>query len=147
MKIGKMIAMFVVLAAVVVGFFLLFPSLKKTPPSLNLPPATPGIEEQIKQKFGGLDIPEDAERTELKNVSEDEGIGIATRSEILADLPDLEKGESYQALLSDGSKTILLGNLRLAKGGYILEYDSSKYPGFNQIVIMKGSKRILEGSF
>lgn len=139
--------MFVVLVAVVVGFFLLFPSLKKAPPSLNLPPATPGIEEQIKQKFGGLDIPEDAEKAELKNVSGDEGIGIATRSEILADLPDLGKGESYQALLSDGSKTILLGNLRLAKGGYILEYDSSKYPGFDQIVIMKGSKRILEGSF
>ncbi len=140
-------AIFVVLVAVFVGFFLLFPSLKKRPPSLNLPLATPGIEEQIEQKFGGLDIPEDAEKTELKNVSGDEGMGIATRSEILADLPDLEKGESYQVLLSDGSKTILLGNLRLAKGGYILEYDSSKYPGFNQIVVMKGSKRILEGSF
>ena len=142
-----MVAIFVALVAVVIGFFLLFPSLKKSPPSLNIPLATPGIEEQIEQKFGGLDIPEDVEKIELKNVSGDEGIGIATRSEILADLPDLGRGESYQVLLSDGSKTILLGNLRLAKGGYILEYDSSKYPEFDQIIIVKGSKRILEGSF
>ena len=87
-----MAAIFVALVAVVIGFFLLFPSLKKSPPSLNIPLATPGIEEQIEQKFGGLDIPEDVEKIELKNVSGDDGMGIATRNEILADLPDLGRG-------------------------------------------------------
>lgn len=94
-----------------------------------------------------MTIPEDAEKIELKNVSGGEGIGIATRSEILADLPPPGKGESYQVHLSNGSKTILLGAMRLAKGGFMIEYDSSKYPGYNQVIISKGSVRILEGSF
>jgi len=94
-----------------------------------------------------LEIPVDAEKVELKNVSGEPGMGIATRNEILADLPALKEGENYQVLLGNGSKTIILGTMRQAKGGYLLEYDSTKYPGYNQVIIIKGSKRILEGSF
>jgi len=145
--IKKIATILLALVVVVVLFFLVSPKLRKNNPSFNIPSSTPGIEEQIKEKFKGLEIPVDAEKVELKNVSGEPGMGIATRNEILADLPALKEGENYQVLLGNGSKTIILGTMRQAKGGYLLEYDSSKYPGYNQIIIVKGSKRILEGSF
>ena len=147
MGIKRIVAIFLALMLVFVFFFVVFPKIRKNSPPINIPSSTPGIEEQIKEKFKGLEIPVDAEKVELKNVSGEPGMGIATRKEVLADLPALKEGENYQVLISNGSKTMLLGTMRQAKGGYILEYDSSKYSGYNQIIIVKGSVHILEGSF
>lgn len=147
MNIKKLITIFVALIAAFALIVFLFFSLKRDKTPVSLPLSTPSVEKRIEEKFNGLIIPEDVEKIELKNVSGGEGVGIATRSEILADLPPLEKGESYQAFLGNGSKTVLLGVMRQAKGGYIIEYNSSRYPGYNQIIINKGSVRILEGSF
>ncbi|MFA6519188.1 MAG: hypothetical protein WCV93_06115 [Candidatus Shapirobacteria bacterium] len=147
MSIKRIAAIFLALMLVLVLFFLMLPKIRKNSPPINIPSGTPSIEEQIKEKFKGLEIPVDAEKVELKNVSEEPGMGIATRNEVLADLPTLKEGENYQVLISNGSKTILLGTMRQAKGGYLLEYDSSKYSGYNQIIIVKGSVHILEGSF
>lgn len=112
-----------------------------------VPQETPTIEEQIEEKFNGLTIPDDAEKVELKNVSDEAGMGIATRTEILADLPEPGVNESYQVVLKSGNKMVVLGKMERTKGGYLLEYDSSKYPGYDEIIVIKGSKRILEGSF
>ena len=76
------------------------------------------------------------------------GMGLATRNEILADLPTLPNGQSYQGWLENSSgKTVLLGTLKEAKGGWILNYNSSIYPGYNKIIVTVGVKHILEGSF
>ena len=92
-------------------------------------------------------IPTDAEKIELKDVSGGSGMGIATRNEILADLPTLPNGQFYQGWLEKDGKTVLLGTLELAKGGWILNYNSSVYPGYNKVVVTVGEKHILEGSF
>lgn len=108
---------------------------------------TPSVIQQMEEKFKGVTIPQDDTKIELKNISGEEGMGIATKTEVLADLPELTKGGFYQVLLSNGNKTIFLGNLKESKGGWILEYDLSKYQGYNQLIVSKGSKEILKGSF
>lgn len=145
MTIKRIIFAFIALIAVSVGLLIFFSKNKKTPS--KLPEPTPTVEQQIKNKFNGLVIPDDADKIELKNVSGGEGIGIATKNEILADLPDLAKGENYSVFISNGSRTYFLGNLRQAKGGYLLNYDLTKFPGYNQIFVSEGGKHILEGNF
>ena len=137
---------FLVLVVIVAGVL----AFKKVKISSILKPAptpTPTVQQKIESKFTGLTIPQDSEQTELKDVSGEGGMGIATRSEILADLPQPPASQSYQGWIGNGQKLILLGTLRMAKGGWILEYSSSKYPGYNQIVVTLGGKHILEGSF
>ena len=111
------------------------------------PTPTPSIQQQIQNKFNGLVIPKDQESIELKDVSGGSAIGIATRNEILADLPDLPSGEFYQGWIENNGKTVLLGTLKIAKGGWILSYSSSAYPGYNKVIVAVGTKHILEGSF
>lgn len=108
---------------------------------------TPSIEEKIGETFNGLTIPEGVEKAELKDVSGGNGFGIATRTEVLADLPDPDRGEFYQAWIEKGDQKILLGKMRVAKGGYLIEYDGARYPGYDKVVVTLGEKRILEGSF
>jgi hypothetical protein len=83
----------------------------------------------------------------LKDVTGGVGMGIATRSEILADLPDPTNGQYYQVFLEKDGKTVLLGRLEKAKGGWILNYNSAKFPGYNKVIITVGTTHILEGSF
>ena len=115
---------------------------------------TPTIEEKIENKFGGLTVPADVEKAELKDVSGGNGYGIATRTEILADLPEPVAGKFYQAWLEKdpsageaSGKKVLLGSLRIAKGGYLLEYNSAKFPGYNKVIISLDNGNVLEGSF
>ncbi|MGA2910525.1 MAG: anti-sigma factor [Candidatus Microgenomates bacterium] len=136
---------FIVLVAIIAGV-LIFDrkiNISKT----SLPTATPTIQQQIESKFNGLTIPAGTEQTELKDVSGGQGMGIATRNEILADLPTPPAGQYYQGWLGNGGKLVLLGILRNAKGGWILDYNSSNLPGYNQIVVTLAGKHILEGSF
>ena len=104
-----------------------------------VPVSTPSIEQKIEDKFGGLKIPDNAERTELKDISGGNGYGIATRSEVLADLPETGAGYFYQ-VWADGQS---LGKMRIAKGGWLFE---GKING-QKIEIRLGEKTILEGSF
>lgn len=147
MNIKKIFVFILILIVIFFGVLLISRKNNKNKTLSPLLNPTPSIEEQLKNKFNGMVIPLDSERIELKNVSGGEGMGIATKTEIIADLPDLEKGENYQALLSNGTKTVLLGTMQALKGGYILEYNSSKYPGYNKVLVVKGAKTILEGSF
>lgn len=146
MNTRKFVAILIVLVVVVILFLVLFPKFNKKPVVI-LPNATPGVEDQLKKKLNGLVIPDDAEKIDLRNTSGGEGMGIATKTEVIADLPDLSSGQVYQVLLGNGAKTVLLGNMRQAKGGYILEYNLSKYPGYNQITVVRGLEHILEGTF
>jgi hypothetical protein len=119
--------------------------------SLPVPVTTPtpsSVQQKLQHKFQNLIIPNGSDQIDLNDVSNSGGMGIATRNEIIADLPDLTKGQSYQAYLANSSgKTVLLGILVNKKGGWILDYDSSKFPGYEKILILQGSTHILEGSF
>ncbi len=145
MKTRDILVAFIVIVVIVAGV-LVIKNRSKVSPKVN-PTATPSIQTQIESKFKGLVIPADAEKVELKDVSGGSGMGIATRSEILADLPTLSGGQFYQAWLGNGGKTVFLGNLKMAKGGWILNYNSSVYPGYDKVTVTAGGKHILEGSF
>lgn len=84
-------------------------------------PSDTSIEQKISKTFNGLVIPEDTEKIELKDVSGGESFGIATDTEVLANLPDLSNGYFYQVWSNDSGKLISLGKMRMAKGGYIFE--------------------------
>lgn len=116
--------------------------------SLNVPSQEISIQQKIQETFPGLTIPEDGPKANLVDVSGGESFGIATKTEILANLPELSAGKTYKAWLENGEgKRVLLGNLRIAKGGYLIEYNSSSYEGYNKIIITLDNKHVLEGSF
>ena len=131
-------------------------------------PTTSQTQENIERTFN-LDIPEDYEKAELKDVSKGEGSAIATRKledgvfkhMVLADLPDPEAGTFYEGWLVRGKSGdsnfafISTGKLRIAKGGYLLEFESkTDYSDYKGVVITlekvddkKPEIHILEGSF
>jgi hypothetical protein len=117
-------------------------------PVPTVPTSTPSVQQKLQSKFQNLIIPNGGDQIDLTDVSGGPSMGIATRNEIIADLPDLTKGQFYQAYLANPSgKTVLLGTLSMKKGGWILDYDSSRFPGYNKVIIAQGLTRILEGSF
>jgi len=117
-------------------------------PVPTVPIETPSTQQRLQSKFQNLVIPTGGDQIDFTDVTGGSAMGIATKNEIIADLPTLTKGENYQAYLADSSgKTVLLGNLTMEKGGWILDFDSSKYPGFTKIIVAQGITHILEGSF
>lgn len=146
MKVRDIVTGLIVLVVLIAGVLLIKNARDKRLAAVPTP--TPSIEQKVGATFNGLTIPSDVEKTELKDVTGGQSFGIATRTEILANLPELSPGQKYQAKLENSQgKTILLGTLRIAKGGYLLEYDSSKYPGYNKVLVILGGKTLLEGSF
>jgi hypothetical protein len=145
MRAKEVLITFIVIVVIVAGILLIRNRGKATPKAT--PSATPSIQQQIKSKFNGLVIPQ-GESVELRDVSGGIGMGVATRSEVIADLPTLPAGQVYQVWLENSSgKTVLLGRLSQSKGGWILNFNSSNYPGYNKVIVSVGAKHILEGSF
>ena len=146
MKLKNIAIGFFVLVVIIAGVLMIKNRNRKT--SVTLPLATPSIQEQMKNKFKNLVIPSDIEKIELRDVSGGVGMGIATRTEIIADLPELLNGKYYQGWLENVSgQKVLLGVFNMAKGGWILNYNSSSYPGYNKVIVTQGETHILEGSF
>lgn len=145
MRAKDILITFIVIVIIVAGVLVIRNRAKIAPKAT--PSATPSIQQQIENKFKGLVIPQGEAGIDLKDVSGGAGMGIATRSEIIADLPTLPDGQFYQAWLENNGKTALLGTLSMAKGGWILNYNSSTYPGYNKVIVTVGTKHILEGSF
>jgi hypothetical protein len=150
----------VILVVLAVGFFWY----KNRKPALKVPqtsnqPSIQTVEQKIKNRFN-LTVPDNVEKTALKDVSGGDGSGIATQTEMLVDLPDPEPGTFYQAWLENnlpvqtGGKLVSLGMLRMEKGGWLIDYNGAGYPGFNKVVVSqekvfdsKIEERVLEGSF
>jgi len=125
-------------------------------------PQTLSTEEKIEEQFR-VQIPEGVEKAELKDVSGGNASGMATRKftdgefelGILADLPAPETEKFYQGWVNKNEEFLSLGKLRIAKGGYILDFKSSTdYPDYRKVVVSlekslteKPDKTILEGSF
>lgn len=125
-------------------------------PKQKVEETTPTVttEEKLENSFN-LQIPDDLDKAELKDTSGGDASGIATRdfengiftASVLADLPDLDGG-SYKVTLSNGTNEVTLGTMRIAKGGYLLEYTSgTDYSAYNLVKVLSGSQTVLEGSF
>ena len=134
---------------------------RRPKPELEIPEQS--IEETIEESFK-IDIPDDVEKAELKDVAGKIATGIATRKfidglfthTVLVDLPDPAEGNFYEGwLVKDDGELISTGKLRIAKGGYLLEYSSAvDYSDYSGVVITLESKddgvpeeHVLEGSF
>lgn len=161
MKTRDAIVGFLVLVILITGI-LLFKNSKKNN-VLILPSPTPSISQRITEKFGGITIPSGADKADLTSAPGHEGIGQAVRVfesgefklTILADLPKPKDGYFYQAWMGNGTTSILLGKLNIAKGGYLTDFSSTKnYSDYKKIVVtlekafdQKPEESVLEGSF
>lgn len=125
-------------------------------------------QENIERGFN-LTIPDDVDTADLKDVSGGDGSGIATRKYeggtfthmVLADLPDAAAGSFYEGWLVRGKMEdknfsyISTGKMRVAKGGYLLEFESkTDYSDFMGVVVTlekvndkTPETHVLEGSF
>lgn len=151
------VGIIVIAAVVTAGLF--YKNLKSPK---TLPTPTPSTTKSDIQGMFNYQVPEDVESVELKDVSGGSSKAIATRKfengtfthAVLADLPDLDKG-FYEGWLVAGDKYISTGKLRIAKGGYLLEFSSAiDYSDYPKVVITKEliddqtpETHILEGSF
>jgi hypothetical protein len=131
-------------------------------------PETPSVEERM-EEFFNVEIPEDIEKTQLFEVIEGYGTGIATRNYengvfthvVLADLPHHEAPYFYEGWLVRGEEGdddfdyISTGKMRFAKGGFLLEFESgTDYSDYNGVVITSEEieddipeEHVLEGTF
>ena len=131
-------------------------------------PQTLSTQQQIQDKFN-VQIPDDVDKAELKDVGGGTSSALATRkfengtftSEVLADLPDPAEGTFYQAWLSKGEEgqegysLVSLGKLVTAKGGYLVDYQSSTdYSDYPKVMVTlektldnNPETTVLEGSF
>ncbi|OGM11123.1 hypothetical protein A2W13_02980 [Candidatus Woesebacteria bacterium RBG_16_36_11] len=155
-----------IILAVVAGIIYFVRRPKTTP--IETPVATPSFEEQFENKFN-TQIPENLEKAELKDVTGQDNSGLATRNfengtfslTVLADLPDLESNNFYEAWLSRGTvgqsnySLISIGKLQIAKGGFLLDFNSNtNYSDYQEVIVSQETKLgntpakiILDGSF
>jgi len=134
---------------------------RKPKPELEIP--EPSIEETLEESFK-MEIPDDVEKAELKDVAGKIATGIATRKfieglfthTVIVDIPDPAEGYYYEGwLVKEDGELVSTGKLRIAKGGYLLEYSSAvDYSDYSGVVITLESKddgvpeeHVLEGTF
>ena len=143
MKSRDVVIGFIFLVILIAGVLWIFRN--KNAKNVNTPVETPNIVSRINDAFPNLNIPDGVERANLTDVRGENNVGVATRTEIIANLPS---GQTYQAWLENPSgDRINLGTMRVSKSGWILNYDSSKYASYNKVIITEGSTPVLEGSF
>ena len=161
MKTRDVVVGFLVLVVLIAGILLAKNSKKNN--VLNLPSPTPSISQTITEKFGGITVPSNADKADLVTVAGGSGIGEAIRVfengkfelTVLTDLPQPSNGYFYQAWMGNGTIFISLGKLNLAKGGYFIDFTSTKnYSDYKKIVVtvekvfdQKAEEKVLEGSF
>ena len=153
----------VILVVIAGGVFFL-----KRPKQTPLEIENPSVEQIIEDKFN-FQVPDDADKAQLKDVVGGTSSGIAVRLmqnekysfTILADLPDPKVGETYQAWLTKGQEgqegygLKSLGSLQIAKGGYLIELSYlDDFADYKNVVVTletkadsSPEKHILEGSF
>jgi hypothetical protein len=130
--------------------------------------SAPEAEQEIEERFNVV-LPEDAEKIQLKDKAGKDKVAIATRKymdntfsmTLLADLPTPEDGKYYQGWIVRGDEgennysIFSLGRLNVAKGGFVVDFSSSKdYTNYNKVVVSLEStpdsqieEIVLEGSF
>lgn len=143
MKSRDIVIGFVFLVILIAGVLFIYKN--KNIKNSKLAIQTPNIVSRITTTFPNFKIPEGVERANLTNINGGNNIGVATRTEVVANLPE---GQIYNVwLVKDSNEKINLGQMKMSKSGWLLNYSSSKYPGYNKIVITDGKTSLLEGSF
>lgn len=137
---------------IVAGVFF-YKKLKTPKPLATNTPVSISFKKELESQFK-YQIPEGVESIELKDVRGGTGRAIATKGEILADIEDPTTGAFYQGWLEKDGSLVSLGKMQMAKGGWLLEYDSSKFPEYKKVVVSlektydsKMEEKVLEGSF
>jgi len=130
-------------------------------------PTSPEVSQKTEQTIEEIfmfDIPDDVEKIELTNTTNEGFLGVATRSfsedgfihNLLVDLPDPVEGMFYEGwLIGEGDSRISTGRLRIAKGGFLLEFESGvDYTSHNKVEVTlekiadsEPEKLIFKGSF
>jgi hypothetical protein len=152
---------------VIGGFFYLRARARRE--TLEVPAGGEGVE--IEEKASelaeqlGVQLPDDVEKVELVDVSGGAASGIATRKfiegefshSVLAALPDPEPGSWYEGWLvrQEPFEVLFTGILRMAKGGYVLDYSLEEdLTDHGEVIVtlegvddQKPEQHILEGSF
>lgn len=157
----------IVILLLVVGVIFLRQRNRAGDESLRVPETLSSVQEQIEEKFN-TKIPDDVDKAELRDVTGGGSSAIATRkfesgkftSNFLADLPDPDSGDFYQAWLiksEEGKEDLVvsLGSLQLSKGGWMLNYSGSKdLSDYSKVLVTSEKTRdntpetkLLEGSF
>jgi hypothetical protein len=166
MKSRDVVAGLIIIVILITGGLLIK---KNRANKLAIPLATPSVEERVTSKFGGIILPEDGDKADLNAVSGQEGLGEAVRTNqngkfdltVLADLSEPKAGYFYQAWIVRGNAGdenfgyLSLGALRLAKGGYLIDFTSNKdYSDYEKVVVTlekanngTPETHVLEGSF
>ncbi len=131
-------------------------------------PETLSSEKKLEEKFK-IEIPEGVEKSELRDVADTGASAVAIRKfeegkfslTIISDLPDLERGSFYEGWLMKGEEgqpdfsIVSIGRMRLAKGGYILDFESNvDYSDYKKVIVTlekvadkNPEKRLFEGNF
>lgn len=143
---------FVLIAVIILGS-LFYKKIRSTKVSSSPLPVSIEFKEEIENRFK-YDIPDDVNTIELKDVSGGNARAIATSKEILADIDDPAASYFYEGWLQKDDSYVPLGKFKMAKGGWLLEYDGSQYSDYKKIIVSlekvndsKIEKKILEGSF
>lgn len=161
MKTRDVIVGFLVIVIFVTAFILV--KNKNNKAKVSAVPTTPSIEQKITSQFGGIKIPDNADKADLLDVTGGKGLGEAARiSEngkinvtVLADLEAPKDGYFYQAWAVKDNSYISLGKLRIAKGGYLADSSFSKNYSDYKVIIVSLEKvfdstpetTVLKGSF
>lgn len=144
---------FVIIVIIIAGTFLF--KKYKIPAKIQVSPTPISIsfKKELENNFK-LNIPDNKSSVELKDVSGGDSRGLATDNEVLLDANDPVDGFFYQGWLQKGTTLVSLGKLQMAKGGWLLEYNKSKLPQAEKIIVSlektfdnKLETKILEGSF
>jgi hypothetical protein len=111
MKTRDIVIGFVFLVVLIAGVLWIYRIKNKTTVSTPLP--TPNTSQQVKNAFPSLNIPSGVEVANLHNVSGGSAIGVATRTEIVANLPESSNGQKYQVLLENSKGETFKSRLHL----------------------------------
>jgi hypothetical protein len=144
---------FVIILLIIVGVYLYQKNKNKVVPESISTPVSFEFKKEFSDTFK-IDIPEDVNSVELKDISGGDSRGIATETEILVDANNPTESKYYEAWLEKDGMLVSMGKLQMAKGGWLLSYDKSKYEDYKKIIVSlekindnKIETRILEGSF
>lgn len=132
------------------------------------PSTTSNYSQELQNNFG-ITLPSSAVKADLKDVTGGNQMGIATSDKengqnvytILANLQDPQSGYFYEAWILRGKPgdsnydLVSLGRLNLAKGGYLVNYSTSKdlsdhkniWVTLENVLDNTPHQHILEGSF
>jgi hypothetical protein len=147
----------------IIGFILYNISNTDNTPQLEATPTTDELVQDIEGRFN-REIPEDVERVQLEGTVEGVSVSaLAIRdysdgqytASVLADLEAPEAGKTYHAWINMGDAYVRLGSLQQAKGGWLIDYESTTdYSEYDRVVVSEETTPgtepqdiVLDGSF